>query len=546
MFRSKLYSGALLAIAVAIIFSLPACTDDYFDLDRLEEGPFEWNPDLAIPLVFSSLTASDIITEDDENFYLYDSDNFITLVKTVTVFSETLNGFLGITSPQGLGTDIALTAGEITLFTTSGQVQKTVNAPYTLAFDNSNGAQLQQAVVHSGIMTITVNSDFQHSGSLLVSMPEMRLNGTPFSQTYPINYQGGPFQQTFQADLTGYVMTLNSGGGTNALPIVYTMQLQNGGGATPSPFNSMNIDHSFTTLEFEYADGFFGQFDLDVPAGIANNDLLDNGALYFEDPKLKFIISNRIGAQMRLTLNYLYGEGEAGQLPFVNNQVMPPSFLIGAAPSNGDSTVTTYAFNRTNSNIATLVNGQYNNLHHDLDATVNPNGQSFNFASRNSTVRVTAEAELPFWGKSNHYIFEDTLDNPLTELGDIKNNIERGLLRINTLNGFPMDGILKLYLMDSTYTVVDSLLANGEYTIRSGPIDGNGRVISSVNTNNDIPIDTTRVNTLFGAKYLIVHADLTSTNNAAENIRIYGDDRLQVRIGLRLKLKATPDEIGGL
>lgn len=540
--KSYLRYVPLAALASAVL-TIPACTEDYFDMDRLEDQVFEWNPDLAFPLVFSSLTASDIIAEDEENYYLYDSDNFITLVKTVTVFSETLNGFLAITSPQGLGTDIALTAGEITQFTGSGQVQKTVNAPYALSFSNSNGAQLQQAIIHSGIMTITVNSDFQHSGSLTVSMPEMRLNGVPFSQTYPVNYQGFPFQQTFQADLTGYVMTLNAGGGNNAVPIVYTMQLQNGGGAAPTTFDDLSIDHSFTTLEFEYADGYFGQFDLDVPAGIANNDLLDNGALYFEDPRLKFIVSNRIGAPMRLTLNYLYGEGEAGQLPFVNTGVMPSTFTIGAAPSNGDSTVITYAFNRTNSNINTLVNGQYNNLHHDLDATVNPNGQAFNFASRNSTVRVTAEAELPFWGKSNHYIFEDTLENPLGELGDISNNIERGLMRINTLNGFPMDGILKLYLMDSLYNVVDSLLANGEYTIRSGPVNGNGRVISPVNTNNDIPIDTARVSTLFGAKYLIVHADLTSTNNAAENIRIYGDDRLQVRIGLQVKLKASPNDL---
>lgn len=540
--KSCLRHVPLAALALAVL-TIPACTEDYFDMDRMEDRIFEWNPDLAFPLVFSSLTASDIIAEDEENYYIYDSDNFVTLVKTVTVFSENLNGFLRITSPQGLGTGISLTSSEISQFSGSGQVQKTVSAPYALTFDNSTGAQLHHAVIHSGLMTIAVTSDFQHSGTLTVSMPEMRLNGVPFNQTYPITYQGGQFYQQFTADLTGYEFTLNAGGGINAVPIFYTMQLQNGGGAVPNVGTSMNIDHSFTTLEMAYADGYFGQFNLEVPPGIANNDLLDNGALYFEDPRLKFIISNRIGASMRLTLNYLYGEGEAGQLPFVNNGVMPSTFTIGAAPSNGDSAVTTYYFNRTNSNIATLVNGQYNNLHHDLDATVNPNGQAFNFASRNSTVRVTAEAELPFWGKSNHYIFEDTLENPLGELGDIRNNIERGLLRINTLNGFPMDGILKLYLMDSLYTVVDSLLSNGEFTIRSGPVDGNGRVISSVNTNNDIPIDTTRVNTLFGAKYLIVHADLTSTDNAAENIRIYGDDRLQVRIGLQVKLKASPNDL---
>ncbi|MCF8256843.1 MAG: hypothetical protein K9J06_04790 [Flavobacteriales bacterium] len=537
---------APVAALAAAILSVPACTEDYFDFDRMQDEIFVWNPDLAFPLVFSSLTVEDIIVEDDENQYVTDSDNFITLVKTVTVFSETLNEFLRLTSPQGLGTVVSLNQGEIDQFTGSGQVQKVVSPPYTLSFDNVSGAELQHAVFSSGLMSIHVTSDFQHSGSLLVSMPELRLNGLPFSQSYPISYTGGVFDQTFTADLTGYEMTLNSGGGTHSIPIFYTVLLQNGGGAVPNTGNSVNIDHSFTTLDMAFADGYFGQFDLDVPEGVVQMDLLDNGALYFEDPRLRLVVTNQIGASMRVNVQHLYGQGDAGLLPFDYSQAMGTPFIIAAAPSVGDSSVQSFYFTRTNSNIATLVNGQYNDLFHDFDATVNPAGQSYNFASRNSTVRVTAEAELPFWGKSNHYIFEDTLDNPLAEIGDIKDNIEQGLLRINTLNGFPMDGILKLYLMDSLNNVVDSLLANGEYTIRSGPVNSNGRVTSPANTNNDIPIDTARVNTLFGAKYLIVHADLTSTGNAVENIRIYGDDRLQVRIGLQVKLKASPADLEGL
>jgi len=533
-------------LLAAAMLTTSSCTEDYFDLDRMQDDIFTWTPDLAIPLVFSSLTVADIITEDEQNQYIIDGDNFITLVFTRTVFSETLNEFLRITSPQGLGTSISLNAAETVQFTTANQVQKTVSAPFALSFNTNPDASLDRVIFDSGTMTITITSDFEHSGSLLVSMPEMRLNSVPFQQSYAINFTGGVFNQTFNVDLTGYEMMLNSGGGVHAVPIVYTLSLQNGGGATPLPTNSVNVNHSFTSLEMAFADGYFGQFDLFIPGGRVAIDLLDNGALYFEDPKLRLNVMNQIGASMRVTVQELSGDGEAGLTQFNYSQVMSSPFTINAAPAPGDSSFQSFLFNRNNSNIAALVNGQYNNLNHDFDATVNPGGNTYNFAARNSAVKVTADVELPFWGKANHYIFEDTLDNPLAELDDIKGNIERGLLRINTLNGFPMDGILKLYLADSLYNVVDSLLANGEYVIRSGPVDANGKVISPVNTNNDIPLDTARVSTLFGAKYLIVHADLTSEGNAVDNIRIYSDDRLQVRIGLRVKLNASPADLDDL
>jgi len=539
----RIFPVALLAAAM---LSISACTEDYFDLDRMQDDIFTWTPDLAIPLVFSSLTVADIIAEDEQNYYQIDGENFITLVFTRTVFSETLNEFLRISSPQGLGTNISLNAGEIAQFTTSGQAQKTVSPTFALSFNSAPDASLNRVIFDGGTMTIAITSDFQHSGSLVVSMPEMRLNGQPFQQSYPINFTGGVFNQTFQVDLTGFEMILNSGGGVHSVPIVYTLNLQNGGGATPLPTNSVNVNHSFTSLEMAFADGYFGQFDLVIPSGRVAMDLLDNGALYFEDPRLRLKVTNQIGASMLVTVQEFSGDGEAGFTPFNYAQVMNSPFTINTAPAPGDSSQQNFLFNRTNSNIATLVNGQYNNLNHDFDATVNPGGNTYNFAARNSAVTVKADVELPFWGKANHYIFEDTLDNPMAELDGIKGNIERGLLRINTLNGFPMDGILKLYLMDSLYNVVDSLLANGEYVIRSGPVDGNGKVISPVNTNNDIPIDTARVNTLFGAKYLIVHADLTSEGNAVENIRIYSDDRLQVRIGLRVKLNASPADLDDL
>ncbi|MFT5920455.1 MAG: hypothetical protein ACI9FU_002274, partial [Granulosicoccus sp.] len=44
----------------SILFGLNSCTDDYFNLENLKEDPFTWTPDLALPLVYSTLSPADI------------------------------------------------------------------------------------------------------------------------------------------------------------------------------------------------------------------------------------------------------------------------------------------------------------------------------------------------------------------------------------------------------------------------------------------------------------------------------------------------------
>jgi len=536
---------SIVLFITTMVLTIPSCTEDYFDLDRMQDDTFVWNPDLAIPLVFSSLTAADIVGYDENNYYDYGDDNFITLIYTRTVLSETLNEFLEIPVNQSIQQNISLTSNEIAAFNPNNPVNKSVSTAFPFIFNGTTGNSLNRVVFESGTMSIFLMSDFQHSGTLNVSMPELRLNGVAFNQNIPINYTGGLVSQNIVIDLNGYEMDIDNGGPNNSLPITYTLTL-NDGGNTTSTGQAVSITHGFNDLILAFADGNFGQFELEIPAGQVALDLLDGGALYFEDPRLRLIVTNSLGVGIEVTVQSLYGEGESGILNFNYANVMNSPFTIAPAPSLGDSSVQSFYFNKDNSNIAQVVNGYFNTLHHDFNSTVNPGPQTYNFAARNSRVEVKAEAELPFWGKSNHFIIEDTLEYPLGELSDLQGNIERGLLRINTVNGFPMDGILKLYLTDSAYNVIDSILADGSYVLRSGPIDANGKVISPVNTNNDIPIDSARVASIFGAKYMIIQGDMTSTNNAADNIRIYGDDLLQVRIGLQVKFKGQLSDLDGL
>jgi len=69
----------LLALMTISISLFQSCTKGYFDLDAIAEG--EINPNLAVPLVNSSLTLMDIIGELDSSGLLFvDTDNFITII----------------------------------------------------------------------------------------------------------------------------------------------------------------------------------------------------------------------------------------------------------------------------------------------------------------------------------------------------------------------------------------------------------------------------------------------------------------------------------
>lgn len=545
---------ASLIIGVAML-SITGCYKDNFDFDRMKEDMITWEPDIAFPIVYSTLDAEEIIGfSDSTNIYQYGPDNFITLIYRKRIWSQSVNDFFQWPLNQQLNTNMNLGVAEIAQFTSNGSVSTVSNNTLTFGISGPGGSQLDKVVFQEGTMSISFTSNFEHSGTLQVSMPELRLNGSPFLQSYPIDYQGSAVSVNIAIPLAEYEMDLDNGNGPNTIPIQYTLTLNQGGGATPTPTNQVQINHSFDNMVMAFADGNFGNFILDVPAADVDLDVVQNehgGYLYFEDPRFRLRVKNTIGAEMQVNINELYAIGDPGQLNIDISSLIPGgTFTIPGAPAPGDSSTLEFYFTQNNSNIKPIINDEYDQVHHDCEAEVNPNGAAYNFSNRNGTVEVVADVELPFWGYSDHFTIIDTIPVPFDEAEDFADNIERGLLRINTESHFPVDGILKLYFADSLYNVIDSVLTDGSFIIRSGqvqetaPFDGNTfKVIAPTQTNNDIELDTARINSLFRSHYLMLLADITSTNDAGNNIKLFTEDYIDIRIGLRVKLKASPSVI---
>ena len=557
MNNTLLVRFTFVAVIITLLVNLQSCTEGYFELDKLESDMITWEPDLAIPLVNSSITVEDIIGQaDSTNEYQYASDNFITLIYRERIFSQTVNDFFTIPSPLPIADSWSLTAGEVVDFTAIGQVGSTHGNSHDFGIIAPTGdSELSEIHFYEGQLQVSVSGDFDRGGTVQVTFPELRSpNGAPLTQIITVTSNGSSISGSSFVDISGYEMTLDANMATNSVPVNYLFTLVNESGlpSSTSTANQITVTNSFLNSRISYAEGYFGQFSPTIDPNAVSIKVFENpdneDVLFFQDPKLKLKIKNSFGVPFQGTVNYLNAvDPEEGTVPIEINGVFPGNVINIDAANLGIADSTTYTFDSDNSNIEDVINGNFEDIVYNMSALTNPNGQvGTNFATLNSALEVTAQIELPFWGSANHYKISDTIDSPIEEIEDFRDNIENAVIRVNTLNGLPLDGILKLYFADENYLVTDSILAGGEFLVESGPINGNGAVITPQNTNHDITLDETSIENLFGSRYIIFKADLTSTNNATDVIRIYGDDELAVRIGLRIKLNASPSDLNDL
>lgn len=528
-------------------------------MENLKEDPFTWSPDLAFPLVFSTLTAADIITNvDTTNIYLVADDNFVTLIYRNVVFSKTINDLFKIPNAIPFADSRQLSSSEVSDFNSNGFVNAPFTGDHTFDLDTTASvAQLEFVEFFDGsTMEIALVGDFLAEGSVTVSYPELTLSGIPLSHTFNFdNTTGIGLSQTASKDIAGYRLVLGAPTANN-LEVNYAFSLT---GGSVDESNSIQAISLLSNSRIGLTEGNFGQLDLEVAPDVVDIDILDNqqeGEINFIDPRLKITMKNSFGMAMEGTINQLRAIGDGAQFIDVDyTSVTSSTFIIDGGANPGDTNTVEWYFTGTqnvdpgaNSNIDLVVNANFEDLVYDLDASTNPAGgtPTPNWATANSALEVTADLELPFWGTAENFTIRDTIDFPIGDAEEFRDNIIEALLRVNTLNGFPVDGKLVLHFTDSLYNITTSVLNNGELLVRSGTIDGSGRVVSATNENNDIILNENRIDAVFGAKYIILDAIMNSTNGGQTPIKIYDDYDLVVNLGFQVKLSASPSDLDGL
>ncbi len=535
--KSLLFASVL--VAAIIISTLQSCIKDNFDFNKLAKT--EWNPNIAVPLVYSSLTIQDILTKEDKKGIIsVGSDNFCTLIYKGNLFSLIASDLIKIPDQSPAPYSASLTPVQITAFSSTG----TITVPYSQTITFVSGTtpptpKVDSMIFKAGNISISLNSSYKYSGQIVITIPSAKKNGVIFSKTMPLTYSGGPVTSSANYDLTGYSFDMTMGGTTfNQFVVKYVVTLT-GSGTPPLPSDKVTITESLTNMKFDKIFGDIGQValspDKDTVAISIFKNAIGSGSFTLVDPSVKISISNSYGVPIGASMAQLDGYNPGvGTYPITG----APNPLPINSPTFGQigqSLTTSFTLDKTNSNIVTVVNNTPKNLIYKINSQSNPSGPTNkNFVIDSSKFKVDMELYLPLYGTAKDFVLIDTIPFKLDQT--ISSDVESALLRTYNSNGFPIDVLIQVYFVDSLYTKLDSLVVPNQLILKSANVNASGVVTSPTEKIYDAVVTNTRLQKIKKSKYMLIKA-IANTTYGGTNVKIYSTYKLDVKMGLQVQIK---------
>jgi hypothetical protein len=299
-------------------------------------------------------------------------------------------------------------------------------------------------------------------------------------------------------------------------------------------------------MEFSSIFGYLGSYNLITGSGQFDlniyDEIIGDGHILFADPRFVILTENSFGIPVEINFSNVYAYSEKYNLttPITFSGVNPFDIKYQDISHIGKYVKDSIVITKENCNIL-LATGTYpNNLHFDIAAKTNPAGPSgpYNFVTDSSSLNTAFEIILPLWFMGKNIELEDTSDYDLEkDLGDIFDYINYLRITLEGTNGFPIEASLQVLLVNSAYTVLDSLFSGNSMTLDPASVDANGQVRSGVKYKRMVEFSKDKLTRIKDTKYVIVKASLNSSNAAAgQYVRFYSYNTIDFKMSIKTNL----------
>lgn len=526
---------------VLISVTLAACVSDLRDtIDKMDNTTqVRWNPEIAIPLVYSNIHPFGY-TEDLDYIRVLD-DGTVSLYYNDTIFSKTAEEAIPL-DDQTYTESVTLDATQLATLTSTGQL--TVNFDKDVDF-NYAGNEVDRILYKGGSIQMRLSSTLQHDVSVNVVATHAKKAGVSFDETIEANYSGTvPVNSNVDVDLNGYeidfTQTPQGHSGLNLqFDVVITRQGMN-------PVNAVeNITFEFELIDqrFQELDGYVSNIDLssdpvNVEADVYSGD--NKGRFTLADPRVKLIFGNSMGIDIDANITRFDGVSETNNTVTLSGY--PSPLPIPTATTRGVMVFDSFELNNGNSNLPAYINNLPINNYVEASIMTNAGSPSTrNWFIDTSGVQVEADIVLPLYGTATGYEFEQNMP---FELGMENEVVEMLLMRLYTENGLPLDVAMQVYFEDSTSnTLIDSLFTTDLVILPAGNVDGTGRVTSPNPKTTDVEVDGPRFEALKMANRVRVVGKFDSVfeNGSQPDVRIHRDDDILLQLGIQAKILFEED-----
>lgn len=534
----------LFASGIVVISLLGSCLKGNFKLKKLADS--FWEPDVAVPLVNSSMTLNNILKlSNANNNFSIGSDNFVTLVYRGNLFSLRADEVLKIPD-QPLNTSFTFPGTALNAFDLM-TMQDTfqVTPPLTTNFDFNSGSAdsfIDSLYIKNCLFAINLISTFQHQLLLTINIPDAKKNGISFSQTVEVPPAGNSnITRSVNFNMANYVVKLNQNGTPNKLKMTFSFKLIKTTSTILPGHNSMAIVMSLSDIAFKNLFGSIGQKLLapntdTIPITLFNNGIA-GGGISVTNASLDIRISNAFGIPIRATFQKFQGYNPLSITPIIN--IVSPLFInplpISTPSQIGQSASSSLSLNSSNSNINNVLTYLPHYLIYKIDALSNPPPPypvMQNFIEDSSRFKVDVDINLPLEGTLKNLVFQDTIMFKFQEVEELQSLN----LKLFFKNGFPIETKVQVYFADTMGYVLDSLLQD-DIILASGIVGNNGRVTTASEKTTEINYPEQKILNLKKVRKIYVKGTTSTFQNGSKNVKIYSDYRLDLKISGRAKLK---------
>tara|TARA_Y100000766_G_scaffold248719_1_gene230663 strand:- start:3766 stop:5877 length:2112 start_codon:yes stop_codon:yes gene_type:complete len=475
-----------------------------------------------------------------------------------TVESNIVGEFLSIgIGPTTSKTECASYSDAITVTVNSSDLEivsgsavfpnrEVINETVVSSLGLTSGEELNNIELKSADLIVQVDYGIEEAAKLYIELPYAKIGGNSFIDSIPIG--PGPTSVNRTLDLSGYTLDLTRGGmDKNTIEASIRGKIVSSGSFVDfDTSNSVTAQIIMSKVEPLYIEGYFGNQPLDIASETFDFDLGEAEIfekINFANPTITLGFHNTFGLPIEISDLGLTMKRDNDSSSLSTSGVFP--FEISGSEIRGESKTSELILG-SSTNISELINLWPNEVTTDFSGGLNPDGWTDkNFALDTSKVDITLDLTIPIYGTVTDFNITDTIkiDSSLSQIFEF---VKRASLRTNVNNGLPLEGIVKFYITDENYVVLDSLECSdgNNVLIEAAEVDpGTGDVINNGFRQADLVADEDDVNFLKTAGNNLIISATLSTANSGNNVKIYTDYSIEIKMGILAKVLYESAEI---
>ncbi len=523
-------------IYILAFFLLSSCMKDIKELSGIEmEG--NWTPGVAIPLLNTDFTISDILkSQNADSLFKQDEEGFMTIVYESGLFKAYPANFIRVPSQKLSFSPLSV----------SGIPSDSASFPLDIDLGDSkdfniftfNQAEIKYVNLKEGVLALSFDIDFRKDGYVVIEMPSLKKDGKIFRDSILFNNTSfNPITVTDTVQLTGYILDLtNNNSTTNVVPVNFRMRL-NGSNTYIHKTDRVKPSVEFSGLRFSYIEGYLGKYDLNYPQSSMEISLfksVETARLFFENPRLDILMYNSTGLPIEIDSFSLATMAKDSSTVPMSGLIISHSYPINypSISEIGQTKFTGIYANKGNSNIDQMISILPQYLLHDFRLFVNPGNKTYdNFATDTSYVQLGLNLEFPLYGHTKDWTMK--VNTPF-ETGDITyiKEIEFNLM---ISNEFPIEGTMQVYFLDENKNILDSLIDAKKPVIPSGIAGGSGKTIIPGYTLTKILYPYDRIQNIQNSKEFELVFTLATSEQGAYSVKFYSSYFINFSFSMRVK-----------